>query len=218
MPQAKAYAKKSIELDGTLAEPHAALAMVTWYFEWDKNGAEREFKKAIELNPNYPTAHHWYSRFLRGVGRQDEAFSEIKRAAELDPLSLIFLNNIAEIYLDRGDLNASFNTCRRMNELDPGFWSAHSVLGIIFVKQGRFTEAKAEAQKAVELSNRSGGSLALLGYVIARSGRRDEAQSVITELEKKFQGVRVARKSVSVSKFPVGKSEAGAVVDRGPVW
>jgi len=186
MPQAKAYAKKSIEIDGTLAEPHAALAMVTWYFEWDKNGAEREFKKAIELNPNYPTAHHWYSRFLRGVGRQDEAFSEIKRAAELDPLSLIFLNNIAEIYLDRGDLNASFNTCQRMNELDPGFWSAHSVLGIIFVKQGRFTEAKAEAQKAVELSNRSGGSLALLGYVIARSGRRDEAQSVITELEKKF--------------------------------
>ncbi len=186
MPQAKAYAKKSIEIDGTLAEPHAALGMVTWYFEWDKNGAEREFKKAIELNPNYPTAHHWYSRFLRGVGRQDEAFSEIKRAAELDPLSLIFLNNIAEIYLDRGDLTASFNTCQRMNELDPGFWSAHSVLGIIFVKQGRFTEAKAEAQKAVELSNRSGGSLALLGYVIARSGRRDEAQSVITELEKKF--------------------------------
>ncbi len=186
MPQAKAYAKKSIEIDGTLAEPHAALAMVTWYFEWDKDGAEREFKKAIELNPNYPTAHHWYSRFLRGVGRQDEAFSEIKRAAELDPLSLIFLNNIAEIYLDRGDLNASFNTCQRMIELDPNFWSAHSVLGIILVKQSRFTEATAEGQKAVEFSNRSSASLALLGYVYARSGRRDEAQSVITELDKKF--------------------------------
>jgi len=186
MPQAKAYAKKSIEIDGTLAEPHAALAMVTWYFEWDKDGAERELKKAIELNPNYPTAHHWYSRFLRGVGRQDEAFSEIKRAAELDPLSLIFLNNIAEIYLDRGDLNASFNTCQRMIELDPNFWSAHSVLGIILVKQSRFTEATAEGQKAVEFSNRSSASLALLGYVYARSGRRDEAQSVITELDKKF--------------------------------
>ncbi len=186
MPQAKAYAKKSIEIDGTLAEPHAALAMVTWYFEWDKDGAEREFKKAIELNPNYPTAHHWYSRFLRGVGRPDEAFSEIKRAAELDPLSLIFLNNIAEIYLDRGDLNASFNTCQRMIELDPNFWSAHSVLGIILVKQSRFTEATAEGQKAVEFSNRSSASLALLGYVYARSGRRDEAQSVITELDKKF--------------------------------
>jgi serine/threonine-protein kinase len=186
MPQAKAYAKKSIELDGTLAEPHAALAMVTWNFEWDKTGAEREYKRAIELNPNYPTAHHWYSRFLRSLGRQDEAFGEIKRAAELDPLSLIFLNNIAEIYLDRGDLNASFNTCQRMIELDPNFWPAHSLLGIVHVKQGRFTEAKAEALKAVELSNRSSGSLALLGYVIARSGRRDEAQSVISELEKKF--------------------------------
>ena len=186
MPQAKAYAKKSIELDGTLAEPHAPLAMATWYFDWDKDGAEREFKKAIELNPNYPTAHHWYSRFLRGLGRQDEAFSEITRAAELDPLSLIFLNNIAEIYLDRGDLNASFNTCQRMIELDPNFWPAHSLLGIILVKQSRFSEAAAEAQKAAELSNRSSASLALLGYVHARAGRRDEAQSVITELEKKF--------------------------------
>src|SRR6266498_1919556 len=186
MPQAKAYAKKSIEIDGTLAEPHAALAMVTWNFEWDKTGAEREYKKAIELNPNYPTAHHWYSRLLRSLGRQDEAFSEIKRAAELDPLSLIFLNNIAEIYLDRGDLNASFNTCQRMIELDPNFWPGHSVLGIVHVKQSRFTEATAETLKAVELSNRSSGSLALLGYVNARSGRRDEAQSVITELEKKF--------------------------------
>jgi serine/threonine-protein kinase len=186
MPQAKAYAKKSIEIDGTLAEPHAALAMVTWNFEWDKDGAEREYKKAIELNPNYPTAHHWYSRLLRALGRQDEAFSEITRAAELDPLSLIFLNNIAEIYLDRGDLNASFNTCQRMIELDPNFWPAHSVLGIILVKQSRFSEATAEAQKAAELSNRSSASLALLGYVHARAGRRDEAQSVITELEKKF--------------------------------
>jgi serine/threonine protein kinase/Flp pilus assembly protein TadD len=186
MPQAKAYAKKSIEIDGTLAEPHAALGMVTWNFEWNKEGAEREYKKAIELNPNYPTAHHWYSRFLRAVGRQDEALNEIKRAAELDPLSMIFMNNIAEIYLDRGELNSSENACQKMIELDPNFWSAHSVLGIILVKRGRFTEATAEAQRAVALSNRSSGSLALLGYVNARSGQRDEAQAVISELEKKF--------------------------------
>jgi eukaryotic-like serine/threonine-protein kinase len=186
MPQAKAYALKSIEIDGTLAEPHAALGMVTWNFEWNKEGAESEYKKAIELNPNYPTAHHWYSRLLRAVGRQDEALDEIKRAAELDPLSMIFMNNIAEIYLDRGDLNASFNTCQRMIELDPNFWPAHAVLGIILVKQNRFAEATAEGQKAAEFSNRSSGSLALLGYVHARAGQRAEAQSVINELEKKF--------------------------------
>jgi serine/threonine protein kinase/Flp pilus assembly protein TadD len=186
MPQAKAYAKKAIELDSTLAEPHAPLAMVTWNFEWDKDGAEREYKKAIELNPNYPTAHHWYSRFLRATGRTDEAFVEIKRAAELDPLSLIFMNNIAEIYLDRGDLDAAANACQRMFELDPTFWSAHSVLGIVLAKQGRFAEALAESQKAVALSNRSSGSSALLGYVYARAGQRAEAQSVITDLEKRF--------------------------------
>jgi serine/threonine-protein kinase len=198
MPQAKAYAMKSIEIDGTLAEPHAALGMVKWNFEWDKDGSENEYKRAIQLNPNYPTAHHWYSRFLRGMGRWDEALIEIKRAAELDPLSLIFMNNIAELYLDRGDLNSSLSVCQKMIELDPGFWSTHAVLGNIYVKQGRYAEAEAEAQKAVDLTNRSNAALALLGYVYARSGRRNEAQSVIAELEKRFENKTADARDLAV--------------------
>ena len=198
MPWAKAYAMKSIELDNTLAEPHAALGMVRWNFEWDKDGAEREYKRAIELNPNYPTAHHWYSRFLRAMGRQDEALIEIKRAAELDPLSLVIINNIAEIYLDRGDLNSSLGYCQKMIELDPGYWSAHAVLGIIYVKQGRYAEAESEAQKAVELTSRSNLALALLGHVYARSGRRNETQSVIVELEKKFENKTADARDLAV--------------------
>lgn len=184
--QAKAFATKAIELDNTLAEPHAAFGQAKWNFDWDRDGARMEFVRAIELNPNYPTAHHWYSRYLRGIGRLDEAFREIKRAEELDPLSLVIINNVAEIYVDQGDLNSAFNECQRMLELDPNFWSAHQTLGIILVKQGRNAEALAEAQKSIELSNRSNAALALLGHVYARLARRSDAEAVIRELEERY--------------------------------
>ena len=186
MPQAKAYAKKAIELDGTLAEPHSSLGYATWFFDWDKEAAEKEFGRAIELNPNYATAHHWYSRYLRGIGRLDEAFKEIKRAEELDPLSMVIINNVAEIYIDRGDLDSASKECQRMIELDPNFWAARQTLGIILIKQGRNTEALAAAEKSIELSNRSNAALALLGHVYAKSGRRSDAESVIKELEERY--------------------------------
>lgn len=125
MPLAKTYAAKAIELDPSLAEPHTTLAFVSWLLDRDKAAAERGFLRAIELNPNYPTAHHWYSRYLRGIGRLDDAFREIKRAEELDPLSLVIINNVAEIYVDKRDLNAASRECQRMIDLDPGFWAAH---------------------------------------------------------------------------------------------
>src|SRR5258705_7096045 len=118
LPLAKANSSRAIELDRSLAEPHAALGMLNW-FEWSMTGAETEYKRAIELNPNYPTVHHWYSRYLRAVGRPDEAWAEIKRAQELDPMSLVILNNIAENYIERGDPNAATDECKRMIELDP---------------------------------------------------------------------------------------------------
>jgi len=186
MPLAKTYAAKAIELDPTLAEPHATLAFAAWLLDWDKAGAEKEFLRAFELNPNYPTAHHWYSRYLRGIGRTDEAYREIKRAEELDPLSLVIINNVAEMYIDRGDLNSATRECQRMIDLDPNFWAAHQTLSIVLVKQGRYDEALAEAQKSSQLSNRSNASLALLGHVYARLGRRTEADAVIKELEKRY--------------------------------
>ena len=186
MPLAITYASKAIELDPTLAEPHATLAFVSWLLERDKAAAEREFLRAIELNPNYPTAHHWYSRYLRGTGRLDEAFREIKRAEELDPLSLVIINNVAEIHIDKGDLNSATRECQRMIDLDPNFWAAHQTLGIILVKQGRYAEALAEAQKSTQLADRSNASLALLGHVYARLGQRSETEAVIKELERRY--------------------------------
>jgi adenylate cyclase len=186
MPLAKRFAAKAIELDPTLAEPHATLGFAAWILDWDKAGAEKEFLRAIELNPNYPTAHHWYSRYLRGIGRPDEAFREIKRAEELDPLSLVIINNIAENYIDRGDLNSAAKLCERMFSLDFSFWAAHQSLAIILAKQGRYDEALAEVQKSTQLSNRSNAPLALLGYVLTMMGRHNEADEVIKELEKRY--------------------------------
>ena len=186
MPLAKTFAAKAIELDPTLAEPHTTLAFASWLLDWDKATAEKEFLRAIELNPNYPTAHHWYSRYLRGVGRSAEAFREIKRAEELDSLSLVIINNIAENYIDQGDLNSAAKQCQRMFDLDPNFWAAHQTQAIVLVKQDHLTEALSEAQKSSQFSTRSNASLALLGHIYGKLGRRSEAEAIIKELEKRY--------------------------------
>ena len=198
MPQAKQYAQKAIDLDPTLAEPHAALGLVTWFLDWDQAGAEKEFKRALELNPNYPTAHHWYSRHLRGVGRVEEGFKEIKRAEELDPMSLIFINNVAESYIDQGDLAAAHRECQRIFELDPNFWAGYQTYVWVLVKQGKYDEALVAAEKSVQLSNRSNASLAQLGHVYGRLGRKDEAMAVIHELEQKFANKSADGKDLAI--------------------
>lgn len=116
----------------------------------------------------------------------EEAFREIKRAEALDPLSLVIINNLAENYIDRGDLDSATKECQRMIDLDPNFWAARQTLGIILVKQGRYAEALREAHKSAELSSRSNSSLALLGHVYAKLGQRRAAEAVINELETRY--------------------------------
>ena len=187
MPIAKSYAEKSIQLDPTLAEPHASLALVTWFNDWDKEKAESEFRKAIELNPNYPTAHQWYQRFLRSINRGDEAYIEIKRAEEIEPLSLILINNVAEMQVERHEFEAAYETCRRMSEMDPNFWAIQQTLVYAYVSQGRYQDALTAAQKSVELSGRANASLAQLGYALGRLGRRAEAEAIAKELGAKYE-------------------------------
>ena len=185
LPSARAYATRAIEIDQSLAEAYASLGHINT-FSWNFVEAETAFKRSIELNPSYATAHHWYSRYLRAVGRWDEAFAEIRRAKEFDPLSLVILSNIAENYIERGDMNPAQEECKRQLELDPNFFAAYQTLCISYSIQGRLGEALAAAQKSVELSNRLNGSLALVGFVQGKSGRRDAAQAVIAELEKRY--------------------------------
>src|SRR6267142_2293261 len=185
IPQSKVYAERALTIDGQLAEAHATLGMVNEY-SWRWGEAEKEFKRAIELNPNYPTAYHWYSIFLKNVGRNDEAAAMIKRAQALDPLSSIIAVNISRLYQLQNNQTASVENSLKIIELDPNFAPAYEYLALSYLKRGRNAEAIAAAEKAVALTNRAGITLGDLGYVYAALGKRAEAIDKIRELEEKY--------------------------------
>src|SRR5712691_2752197 len=183
LPIAKAAAKKALEIDDNLSEAHNSLAWTKLVFDWDWSGAESEFKRAIELNPGYAVAHHWYAECLAGMERYDEALAEIKRAQESDPLSLIISAVVGWIlYFDR-QYDQAIVQFQKALELDPNFWVAHWCLGQPYEQKAMFAEAVAEFQKAIDLSAGSPLALAALGHAYAVSGKTTEAQRVLNELK-----------------------------------
>lgn len=184
MPQAKAYAEHALQIDDSLVEAHTSMGFIH-YNLWQWAEAEKEFKRAIELNPNYPTAHHWYYIYLRDMRRFDEALAEIKRAQELEPLSLVINLSLTRAYLLTGDLDSFIRETQRTMELYPNYASNYSYLGLAYVKQGRYADALAEMRKGVELE-RSSSSLAFLGYASGISGNHSEANAILKELQKKY--------------------------------
>ena len=184
--KAKAFAQRALQLDGSLAEAHASLGFVH-YGQWEWEQAEQEFRQAMELNPNYATAPHWYSICLLSLGRMDEALAEIKHAHELDPLSSPIGTSLTYAYFSKGDLNAAIAQCKAVIDLDPNYPRAHEYLGLGYLKKGLQSEAIAEFQKAVQLSGRERRPLRDLGYGYAISGKHAEALSVLKELELKYE-------------------------------
>jgi tetratricopeptide (TPR) repeat protein len=185
LPQAKAYAERAIAIDNQLAEPHASLGQVGRQ-SWQWAEAEREYKRAIELNPNYATAYHWYSIFLKGVGRFDESAAMIKRAREIDPLSSVIAMNISEMYQWQNDHQASIENSLKVIELDPNYSDAYTGLGRSYLKVGRSAEALANFEKGIEMSKRASVALAELGYGYGVTGKRSEAIAIAKELEGKY--------------------------------
>jgi len=181
-PKAKEAAIKALALDDRLAEPHAALAYVNTTYDWDWPGAEREFKRAIELNPNYATAHYWYSNHLDATGRLDEAIEEAKRAQDVDPLSLTASTvTVLAFFLGRR-YDQAIDQGRKTLEMDSNFYTAHFFLAMVFTQVKRNEEAIEEARKAVSLSAGALQALGTLGHAYGVSGRRAEAQKVLAEL------------------------------------
>ncbi|MEO7672925.1 MAG: tetratricopeptide repeat protein, partial [Pyrinomonadaceae bacterium] len=184
LPKAKAAALRALQIDDSLAEAHASLAQI-YKTSWQWGDAEEEFRRAIQLNPNYPTVHHYYSLALTNMGRLDEAMAEVKRAQELDPLSGIIAANVALAYILRGDLDAAIAHCNNFIDLDPSFPPIRMTLALAYQRQGRYEEAIAEAQKGVELSRRAGNALGTLGYCYAVAKKRSEALAILKELAEK---------------------------------
>jgi TolB-like protein/DNA-binding winged helix-turn-helix (wHTH) protein/Flp pilus assembly protein TadD len=206
-PQAKAAAIRALELDPDLAEAHSALGWIEFFFDWDWNAAENEFRKAIELSPNNSDAHRGYAHLFSILGRGDEAIAEGRRARELDPLSL--LTNALEgqfLFYARHDDEAILRL-RKSLEIEPNFWIAHNILGRIYTRQERYDEAIGEFRKAIEFAGGANEPVTQLGYVLAKSGRREQAQATLEGLKLSATKSYVPAYSFAVIHNGLGEKE-----------
>src|SRR5262249_44835749 len=182
VPQAKAATQKALELDGSLAEAHASAAKLMSSYEFDQHGSIAGFERAIQLNPNYATAHHWFSSGpLQALGEFDRAVAEGKRAVELDPLSVINNADLSWVYFSARRYDEAIAQARKTIEIEPGFFLAHEYLGQALQLKGQLPDAIAEYRKAVELNDDS-GPLAFLGQAYARAGQRDQAEKILARI------------------------------------
>jgi TolB-like protein/DNA-binding winged helix-turn-helix (wHTH) protein/Tfp pilus assembly protein PilF len=185
LPKAKAAAIKALELDNALGEAHNSLAFCLDGFDWDLDAGGKEFQRAIELNPGYASAHHWYAWHLSLLGRYDEAIVEMKKAENLDPLSLIINADLAELLLLAKSYDESIRQSRKTLEMDASFAFAHNQLGQAYLQKHLNEDAVVELQKAVQLSGGSPTCLTNLARAYVASGKRSEAQKLLGDLEKR---------------------------------
>jgi adenylate cyclase len=181
-PKAKTAAEKALSLDDHLAEAHASLGLVKFYYEWDWNGAEAEFKKALELNSGYAQAHQYYADFVKSFGRFDEALEEMRKALVLDPLSYSINTGIGHVlYLSR-QYDLAIDQYRKVVESDPSFVPARLWFGRPYLQKGMFKEATEQVEEAVKLSHETTVSLATLAQAFAAAGRIGDAKKLLDKL------------------------------------
>jgi len=185
LPKAKAAAIKALELDSTLGEAHNSLAFCLDGFDWNFDSAGKEFVRAIELNPGYATAHHWYAWHLALLHRFDQALAEMRKAESLDPLSLVINADLAELLVLAHSYDESIQQSRKTIEMDPNFGLAHNHLGQAYLQKRMYDEAIAELQKAVQLSGGGPTCMANLARADAASGKRTEAEKLLSDLKKR---------------------------------
>jgi tetratricopeptide (TPR) repeat protein len=185
LPKAKAAAIKALELDSALGEAHNSLAFVLDGFDWDLDASGKEFRRAIALNPSYATAHHWFAWHLSLLGRYDEALAEMRKAENLDPLSLIINADLAELLVLAHSYDESIRQSNKTIEMDPNFAMAHNQLAQGYLEKHMYSEAVTELQKAVQLSGGSPTCIANLARAYAASGKRNAAIRLLSGLQKR---------------------------------
>jgi len=180
--RAKATALKALSLDNKLAEAHAALAAVKLWREFDWEGAERVWRRAIELNPNYATAHLWLALYLAAVERMDEALSEIRLALDLEPLSRVVNLNLARILHFARRFDDAIKQCWKTIDMYPDYLIAHRRLGISYGEKGLFEEAEAEFKKALAISANDTETMSAMSYMYAAAGRDADAHGMLDRI------------------------------------
>ena len=206
LSQAKAAALKAIELDDTLSEPHVSLAFIAETHEWDWATAEREYKRALQLNPDDARAHHWYAGYLTYVGRFDEGIAEEQRARDLDPLSLPINNALAGRLLVAGHYDQALTQLRETLQMDSHFAPTHQTLGWAYLNKGRQHEAIQEFQQALQLSGDDDKDFLVdLGFAYGATGNRAKAQKILARLTKLNQQGLVPSGSIAILYGSLGE-------------
>jgi len=207
IPKARAAAMKALELDDTLAEAHTSLAFIKLNYDWDWSASEKEFKRAIELDPNSASAHHWYSHYLMAMGRIDESLAESKRALELDQFSLIINTHLGWHYIYAHQYDLAIEQLRKTIDMDPNYGMAHWYLGLAYEQSPMYAQAGAEIRTAKDLLKNNVGVEAGIGRVDALSGKRAEAQKVIDELKDMSKQIYVSSYHVASIYASLGDKE-----------
>jgi len=204
VPQAKAAVKKALELDDALPEAHASSGRILSGFDFDSQQAITEFERALQLNPNYATAHHWFgSGPLLALGRFDESIAQAKRSIELDPLSMINNADFGNDYYYARRYDEAIAQLRKTIEIEPRFYLAHYYLGEALQVKGQLAEAITEYRKATELDD-DPFALALLGQAYARSGQSDDAKKILARLNEEMKSRYVAAYGIAVVFLGMG--------------
>ena len=180
---AKQYARRALELDETVAETHASLAWTLFIYDWDWEGAGREFRRALELDPRYATAHQWYAFWLTARGRLDEALVEAHTALELDPASVSIRRSVGWVYYYARRYDQARYHMARAVAMNPTAAETYRVLGLLLAQQDQWAEAERVLREGMTLPGTATYTAAALGYVLARAGKRAEAEALLAELE-----------------------------------
>jgi TolB-like protein/DNA-binding winged helix-turn-helix (wHTH) protein/Tfp pilus assembly protein PilF len=199
---AKEAAIKALEIDPSLAEAHTSLAYAKFLFDWDWPVAEREFQKAIDLNPSYATAHQWYAEYKAAMGRFDEALAGIKKAQEVEPNSAILNAELGWVYYIARDYDQAIETCKEAIRTEKDFYPAYFWLGQAYEKKAFYKEAIVQYQTAANLSASSPEVLASLAHAYAASGDKNQAEKILQDLQ-------LASKSRFVSPYYIALIYAG---------
>ncbi len=182
MARARAAALKALEIDDRAAEGHTSLASISMIYDWNWPLAEKEFQRALELDPSYATAHHWYAFYCASQRRTEDALAEIRIAQKLDPLSIIINADVAHLLYFSRRYDEAIAQVRRTLEMDPNLAGAHVTAGLAYLAKRQYPQSVVELEAAVRISNGAPDATAFLGLVYAQSGRRDEARRVLRKV------------------------------------
>jgi eukaryotic-like serine/threonine-protein kinase len=216
-PIAKVAATKALQLDNNLAQAHNSLAATASRYDWNWQEAEKEFRRAIALNPNYATAHDWYGQYLVSMGRFEEGLRESDRARELEPLSLTINTNMGLYYFIARQYEQAAKQLTTASEMAPNYAYVHYVLGLVYLQKQTFENAIAEFKRAVSLERDNSRYIASLGVAYAAGGKRSEASKILDDLQElsKRRYVSPVRRALIFAYMGGKKDDAIEMFERG---